>query len=88
MSEIKIKSGYHEIKQYEPLVKMPETKKKSDGDEYITCWKCEKNMMVWHACYNKKLEPVRHILEEKDVCHWCWDNVLKEAVEQAESCFL
>ena len=68
--------------RFEPLIKLPETKG-GKGFEHITCSECKKVMMVWHICYKKDLEPSRHILKEKDVCHWCWDNYLKESVEAA-----
>ena len=46
-------------------------------EDSITCNLCTKVMMVWHICYNKHLEPVSHKIDDKEVCHFCWDNFLK-----------
>jgi formylmethanofuran dehydrogenase subunit E len=82
MTKLKIVGGFHELKPFKPLIEYPPVKG-DKGHEYINCARCEKVMMVWHRCYEKHLEPKRHILDGKDVCHWCWDKNLAEAVELA-----
>lgn len=71
------------IKEEERKPRMTEAKVLTGKEDYIICWKCQKTMMRCHVCYSRKMETVDHILEEKPVCHWCWDKSMEEAVSQA-----
>lgn len=52
-------------------------------EEHITCTQCKNVMMIVHICYGKHMESSRHVLDGKDLCHFCWDKHLEEAVLKA-----
>lgn len=47
------------------------------------CDSCKVVMDVSHHCYGNKFVKLVHMLDDKLVCHLCWDKSLEEAVISA-----
>lgn len=53
----------------------------------VNCSQCNKFIGETHHCYDNNSSEI-HSLDNKRVCHECWDNEIRKAVECAESNFL